>query len=76
MSKDFEVVASMRAEFGERGGTGSQMMRHLRDNFVNTLVYESADAEVDLQHVNWDEVMKGGGTAINTSLDTVLALTG
>ena len=52
LSKDFEVVASMREEFDERDGTGSQMMRHLRDNFVNTLVYESTDAEVDLQQVN------------------------
>ena len=31
VSKDHQVVASMRAEFGERGGSGSQMMRHLRD---------------------------------------------
>ena len=43
---------------------------------MDTLVYESTDAEVDdLQQVNWDEVMKGGGTAIKTSLDKVWALT-
>ena len=29
VAKDAEVVASMRAEFGERGGRGSEMMQHL-----------------------------------------------
>lgn len=52
VSKDSEVVASMRAEFGERGGRGSEMMRHLRDNFVDPLVYESTDAETELLKVN------------------------
>jgi hypothetical protein len=75
VSKDHQVVASMRAEFGERGGSGSQMMRHLRDNFVDSLVYESTDPEVDLQQVNWVSVMKGGGTEIKTSLDKVWAMT-
>ena len=46
VSKDSDVVASMRAEFGERGGKGSEMMRHLRDNFIDPLVYESTDAEI------------------------------
>ena len=75
VSKDFQVVASMRAEFGERGGRGSQTMKHLRDNFVDSLVYESTDPEVDLQRVNLDEVMRGGGTEIKTDLDKVWALT-
>ena len=47
VSKASEVVASMRAEFGEQGGRGSEMMRHVRDYFVNPLVYESTDAETE-----------------------------
>ena len=52
VSKDFEVVASMRAGFGKRGGQGSEIMRHLRDNFVDPLVYESTDAETELLKID------------------------
>ena len=75
VSKDFQVVASMRAEFGEQGGRGSKMMKHLCDNFVDLLVYESTDPEVHLQRVDWDEVMRGGGTEIKKDLDKVWAMT-
>ena len=75
VSKDFEIVASMRAEFGERGGLGSEMMRHLRDNFVDPLVYESSDAETELLKVDWQRMMEGDGTKIKASLDKVWAIT-
>ena len=75
VSKDFEIVASMRAEFGERGGLGSEMMRHLRDNFVDPLVYESSDAETELLKVDWQKMMEGDGTKIKASLDKVWAIT-
>ena len=74
VSKDSEVVASMRAEFGERGGRGSEMMRHLRDNFVNPLVYESTDAETELLKVDWKKLMNGDGTSIKAGLDKVWAI--
>ena len=73
MSKDYEVVASMRAEFGERGGQGSEMMRHLRDNFVDPLVFESTDAhaETDLLKIDWERMMDGDGTKIKAALGKV-----
>ena len=75
VSKDSEVVASMRAEFGERGGRGSEMMKHLRDYFVNTLVYESTDAEAELLKIDWKKMMSGDGTSIKAGLDKVWAIT-
>ena len=74
VSKDSEVVASMRAEFGERGGRGSEMMQHLRDYFVNPLVYESTDAETELLKVDWKMLMSGDGTSIKAGLDKVWAI--
>ena len=75
VSKDSDVVASMRAEFGERGGHGSEMMRHLRDNFVDPLVYESTDAESELLKIDWKKMMDGDGTKIKAALDKVWAIT-
>ena len=69
VSKDFEIVASMRAEFGERGGRGSMMMQHLRDNCINLLVYETTDAEAELLGVDWVAMMLGSGTYIKVGLD-------
>ena len=75
VSKDSEVVASMRAEFGERGGRGSEMMRHLRDYFVNLqLVYESTDAETELLKIDWKKLMSGDGTSVKAGLDKVWAI--
>ena len=74
VAKDAEVVASMRAEFGERGGRGSEMMQHLRDYFINPLVYESTDAETELLKIDWKQLMKGDGTSIKTGLDKVWAI--
>jgi len=75
VSKDAGVVASMRAEFGERGGVGSEMMRHLRDNFIDPLVYESTDAESELLKIDWQKMMEGDGTKIKAALDKVWAIT-
>ena len=75
VSKDAGVVASMRAEFGERGGVGSEMMRHLRDNFIDPLVYESTDAESELLKIDWKKMMEGDGTKIKAALDKVWAIT-
>ena len=75
VAKDFEVVASMRAEFGERGGRGSEMMRHLRDYFINPLVYESTDAETELLKVDWNKLMTGDGIMLKAGLDKVWAIT-
>ena len=72
MSKDFEVVESMRAEFSERGGRGSKMMRHLRDYFVDPIVYESTDAETELLKVDdWKQMMEGDGIKLKAALDKV-----
>jgi hypothetical protein len=65
----------MRAEFGERGGVGSEMMRHLRDNFIDPLVYESTDAESELLKIDWKKMMEGDGTKIKAALDKVWAIT-
>ena len=75
VSKDYDVVASMRAEFGERGGKGSEMMRHLRECFINPLVYESTDAETELLNVDWQAMMELDGTKIKAALDKVWAIT-
>ena len=61
----------MRAEFGERGGRGSEMMRHLRDYFVNPLVYEGTDAETELLKIDWKKLINGDGTSIKAGLDKV-----
>jgi hypothetical protein len=74
VSRDSDVVASMRAEFGERGGQGSEMMRHLRDNFIDPLVYESTDAESELLKIDWKKMMEGDGTKIKAALDKVWAI--
>ena len=74
VSKDFFIVASVRAEFGERGGLGSEIMQHLRDYFVNPLVYESTDAETELLKINWKKLMEGDGTAIKADLKKVWAI--
>ena len=74
VSRDSDVVASMRAEFGERGGQGSEMMRHLRDNFIDPLVYESTDAESELLKIDWKTMMEGDGTKIKAALDKVWAI--
>jgi hypothetical protein len=71
VSNDFEVVASMRAEFGERGGRGSEMMRHLRDYFVDPIVHESTDAETELLKIDWKIMMEGDGIKIKAALDKV-----
>ena len=71
VSKDFEVVTSMRADFGERGQRGSEMMRHLRDHFVDPIVYESTDAETGLLKIDWKIMMEGDGIQIKAALDKV-----
>ena len=75
VSKDFEVVASLRAEFGERGGRGSEMMQHLCDYFVNPLVYESTDAETESLKIDRKKIMEGDDTKIKAALDKVWAIT-
>ena len=75
VSKDFEVVALMRAEFGERCERGSEMMRHLRSYFVNPLVYEGTDTETELLKIDWKKMMEGDGTKIKAALDKVWAIT-
>ena len=77
VSRDFDAVASMRAEFGERGGKGSEMRRHLRDCFIDPLVYESTDEETELLKVDWQAVMdmEKDGTKIKAALDKVWAIT-
>ena len=75
VAKDSVVLASMRAEFGERGGKGSEMMSYLRENFVVPIVYEDTDAENELGKVDWRLMMQGKGTDIKAGLDKVWALT-
>ena len=75
VSKDSEVSRRCVSNLGERGGLGSEMMRHLRDNFVDPLVYENMDAETELIKVDWQKVMEGDGTKIKASLDKVWAIT-
>ena len=75
VAKDSVVLASMRAEFGERGGKGSEMVSYLRENFVVPIVYEDTDAETELGKVDWRLMMQGNGTSIKAGLDKVWALT-
>ena len=51
------------------------MMRHLRDYFINPLVYESTDAETELLKVDWKKMVKGDGIMIKAGLDKVWAIT-
>ena len=50
------------------------MMQHLRDYFVNPLIYESTDAETELLKVDWRKLMSGDGTSIKVGLDKVWAI--
>ena len=47
------------------------MMQHLRDYFVNPLVYEGTDAETELLKIDWKKLMEGDGTTIKADLDKV-----
>jgi hypothetical protein len=51
------------------------MMRHLRDNSVDPLVYESTDAEIELLKIDWQRMMEGDDTKIKAALDKVWAIT-
>ena len=51
------------------------MMRHLRDYFINPLVYESTDAETELLKVDWNKLMTGDGIMLKAGLDKVWAIT-
>ena len=46
------------------------MMQHLRDYFINPLVYESTDAETELLKIDWKHLMKGDGTSITRQAST------
>ena len=50
-------------------------MRHLRDNCVDPLVYESTDAETELLKVNWTKMMEGDGSKIKAGLNKVWVIT-
>ena len=51
------------------------MMQHLRNNFINPLVYETTDAEAELMGVDWVAMMLGSGADIKAGLDKVCAIT-
>ena len=46
-------------------------MRHLRDNFIDSLMYESTGAESELLKIDWKKMMDGDGTKIKAALDKV-----
>ena len=50
-------------------------MRHLRDNFIDSLMYESTGAESELLKIDWKKMMDGDGTNIQVALDKVWAIT-
>jgi hypothetical protein len=51
------------------------MMRHLRECFINPLVYESTDAETELLKIDWQAMMELDDTKIKAALDKVWAIT-
>ena len=50
-------------------------MRHLRDYFINPLVYESTDAETELLKMEWKKIMTDDGIMIKAGLDKFWAIT-
>ena len=54
--RDDDVVTSLRTRFGIDGGHGTDMYDHVIEHFIKPMVSELADAEAELETMNWSKV--------------------
>ena len=72
--EDKAISTSLRTQFGQDGGSGSEMTNHVINHFITPRVSQYADAEAELEAYSWNKLFSSSPEVMKAMMDDIINL--